>query len=184
MLVGEKVRIRAMEASDMEAVLRWMNDPEIVRSLGTRLPISRDEQEEWYQRTIKDKSKKKMIIETPDGQAVGQVSLMNIDWRNRSAEVGITIGEKDCWGQGLAADAMITVMRFAFYEWNLHRIWLEVVEYNERAIRLYERLGFVRDGLLREAAFAGNRYWDKVVMSILKPELEARYSASKTEQEG
>ena len=182
MLVGRKVRIRGMEESDMEKILEWMNDLEITQFLGTRLPISRTEQQQWYERTVNDKSKKKMIIETFDGEPIGQISLMRIDQRNRSAEIGITIGEKSYWGQGIGYDATLTLLRFVFHEWGFHRVSLHVASFNERAIRLYKKLGFVQDGVLRDNIYTQNGYYDTLVMSILKPEFDSLYGHERSSE--
>lgn len=164
-----------MEESDIKKILEWMNDPEITELLGTRLPISQSEQKQWYEHTINDKSKKKMIIENVGGEPIGQISLMNIDQRNQSVEIGITIGDKSYWGQGMGYDAMFTLLGFVFHEWRFHRVYLHVASFNERAIKLYEKLGFKKDGILRDNIYTRNRYYDSLVMSILKPEFDDHY---------
>ncbi len=99
--------------------------------------------------------------------------MHNIDWKNRSAELlGIFTGEKEYWGQGYGSDAINALLRFAFREMNLHRIYLHVHDYNERAIRCYEKCGFQLEGRQREALFRDGRYHDVLLMSILREGFE------------
>ena len=86
--------------------------------------------------------------------------------------MGIGIGERDCWGKGYGTDAMRVVLRFAFVELNLHRVGLNVFEYNPRAIRSYEKAGFVEEGRLRGFLHRNNRRWDLIFMGILRDEWE------------
>lgn len=95
-----------------------------------------------------------------------------IDWKNRNAELGITIGEKAYWGQGYGTDAIRTLLDLAFREMNLHRIFLRVDEDNARGIRCYEKVGFRQEGTLRDATFKEGTYQSQHVMSILKSEFE------------
>lgn len=77
-----------------------------------------------------------MIEHKESGQTVGIVSLINIDYKNRSAECILDIGARDMWGKGIGTSAMSLILGFAFYELNLHRVYLQVFSFNERAIKL------------------------------------------------
>jgi RimJ/RimL family protein N-acetyltransferase len=96
-----------------------------------------------------------------------------IDWRNRSAIVGIVIGDKSQWGKGYGTDAMRVLMRLAFDKMNLHRLALHVFDYNTRAIASYEKCGFKREGVLRGDHFARGKYHDTILMAILESEYRA-----------
>jgi RimJ/RimL family protein N-acetyltransferase len=96
---------------------------------------------------------------------------------NRRAELGIMIGEKEYWGHGFGTDTMLTLLRFAFEQMNLHKVTLGVFEFNERGLAMYTKLGFVEEGRFREDLFQDGRYWDLVRMSILRREYEALHGA-------
>jgi RimJ/RimL family protein N-acetyltransferase len=101
---------------------------------------------------------------------VGATGLHHTDLRNRHAAFGIVIGEKDFWGKGLGSEATRLVVGYAFGTLNLNRVWLEVYEYNPRAARVYEKAGFRVEGRLRQDTFRDSRYWDTLVMGILRDE--------------
>jgi RimJ/RimL family protein N-acetyltransferase len=95
---------------------------------------------------------------------------MDTDWISRNAEVGIVIGEKDYWNKGYGSEAMQLMLKHGFETLNLHRIWLRVYGFNTRAIRAYEKSGFVHEGRKREASFIQGKYHDVLIMSVLQPE--------------
>jgi RimJ/RimL family protein N-acetyltransferase len=95
---------------------------------------------------------------------------MNIDWRNRSGEVGIMIGEKACWNQGYGTETMQRLLEHGFNTLNLHRIWLQVYAKNPGGIRAYEKAGFTHEGTLRQAHYQHGKYYDVHIMSVLREE--------------
>ena len=109
----------------------------------------------------------------PQGSGTTLIAVQhNIDWKNRKAVQGIFIGEKEYWGRGYGSDAIRALLGFAFREMNLHRVYLSVYDYNERAIRCYEKCGFRHEGRLRKARFSDGRYHDELMMGILREEFE------------
>ncbi|MBC8449073.1 MAG: GNAT family N-acetyltransferase [Chloroflexi bacterium] len=177
MIVGEKTRLRAIERSDIPLFLGWFNDPEVRQYLSMYLPLSEAQEEQWFERQLEDDSRHVFAIETAEGVPIGNLGLHSIDWKNRSAVCGISIGEKEYWNQGYGTDAMRTLLRFAFEELNLHRVFLHVYDFNERAIRCYEKLGFRREGRLRQSQFTEGRYVDELIMGMLREEWRAEEDA-------
>ena len=110
-----------------------------------------------------------MIEYKETGKTVGIVSLINIDYKNRSAECIIDIGVKNMWGKGIGTAAISLVLEFLFNELNLHRVYLQVFSFNERAIKLYEK-GFIHEGKFRQALYRRGKWHDIVIMSIMKKE--------------
>lgn len=109
-----------------------------------------------------------------DNRNIGEGGLWGAFSRNRDAWVSIGIGERELWGKGYGSDALNLLLRFAFRELNLHRVNLGVFGYNPRAIRAYEKLGFVHEGRQRSAMRRGGQRWDEVFMGILRTEWEAQ----------
>jgi len=169
-ILGEKTRLRAIEREDIPTFVRWFNDPEVRRYLEMYVPMSKAEEEQWFERYLKDDSSRFFGIETCDGVLIGNVGLHSIDWKNRSAVLGVVIAEKEYWGKGYGSDAITTLLRFVFGEMNLHRIHLSAFEFNERAINCYEKCGFRREGRARDALFREGRYHDAIHMAILSEE--------------
>ncbi len=100
----------------------------------------------------------------------GNAGFFNLEWTNRSAELGIFIGDKSRWDQGYGTEAVRVMLRHAFNTLNLHRIYLRVFASNARARRSYEKAGFILEGTLRQAVFRHGTYVDMHIMSILRAE--------------
>ena len=98
------------------------------------------------------------------------MGLHNISWVERKAELGIMIGEKEFWGKGYGSDALREVLRISFEKMNLNRVYLRVFENNSRAIRAYEKCGFHIEGSLRQDHYYGRRYYNTLIMAVLKEE--------------
>ena len=171
MLYGQKVVLRAIEPADLPNYVRWINDPEVREFMLWRAPMALAQEERWYEQHLQTDQKDEYGFAIDyEGQHIGGCGLHRIDWRNRSAEFGIFIGEKGLWGQGLGSDATRTLIRFGFEEINLHRINLHVFADNARAIHIYESVGFVHEGRERDAYFRHGHFLDILCMSILAPE--------------
>lgn len=173
MFIGEKVRLRPIEREDLPRYVRWFGDPEVRRHLGIYIPFSLAQEEQWFEHLLERLARSQdvvLAIDTADGVHIGSLGLHSINWKDRSAELGITIGEKAYWSQGYGSDAIRTLLRVAFHEMNLHRVFLLVDADNPRAIRCYEKAGFQREGTSRDAVYRKGAYHDQFVMSVLETE--------------
>lgn len=171
------MRLRPIERDDLPRFVEWFSDPEVRHYLDMYLPFSLAQEERWFENLQERLAKQEVVmltIETSDGAHIGNISLFDINWKDRHAELGITIGDKDYWSQGYGSDSIRTLLRVAFDDMNLHRVYLRVHADNARGLRCYEKVGFQREGTLRESVFRGGRYHDTYVMSILKPEFADR----------
>jgi len=179
-LIGPRIRLRAAEKSDIDTFLRWINDPEVTENLMLVSPMSRVEEERWYENMLNlSPNEHVMVIDirdpkkTGEWRAIGTCQFTSIDWRNRSAELGIMIGEKPLWNQGYGTETMQLLLQHGFNSLNLHRIWLQVYAKNPRGIRAYEKAGFTYEGKFRQAHYQHGQYYDVHLMSILKAEWQA-----------
>ena len=185
MITGERIRFRGVERADLPVFVKWLNDPEVRQGILIHHPFSQPEEDNWYEEMLKRpidehvlgievRLSSEQTRETPapdveeHWKLIGSLAFTNFDWRNRSSEFGIMIGEKTYWNQGYGAEAVRLLVRHGFDTLNLNRIFLHVFENNPRAIRAYEKAGFVREGRLRQAEFTDGKYIDILVMSILK----------------
>ncbi|NPV07934.1 MAG: GNAT family N-acetyltransferase [Anaerolineae bacterium] len=169
---GSLVRLRPVTREDLPRYVEWIADPEVRRHLNFYRPLSLEDEEHWFERLRGDGGQEVFAIETLEGRHIGGIGLHGIHTRYRLAEAGIFIGAKECWGRGYGTDAMRLLLAFAFDQLNLHRVFLNVHSDNLRALRSYEKCGFVLEGTLRQAAYKDGRYWDVHVMAVLKDEFE------------
>jgi len=176
MIVGERVRLHPVKRDDLPRFVEWFSDPDVRRYLDMYLPFSLAEEERWFERLVERMERQEIVmltIKTCDGAHIGNISLFDINWKDRHAELGITIGDKDYWSQGYGSDAIRAMLRLAFDEMNLHRVFLRVHADNLRGISCYDGVGFEREGTLRESVFREGVYHDAHVMSILRSEFDS-----------
>lgn len=172
MLVGNRVRLRAIERSDIPNFVRWLNDREVTDTLLIHSPLSAAAEEAWFVRHLAANPDEVEILGIEilagdDWIHVGNTGLHNIETVNRAAEFGIFIGEKQYWNQGFGREAARLMLKHGFGDLNLNRIYLYVYQTNPRAIKAYEAAGFVREGVLRQAIYKNGRYIDVFLMSVL-----------------
>ena len=172
MLEGELVRLRAREPEDEPLHYRWFNDPQITEYLGRRYPESHATTLEHLRPAAKwGRSAGFSIERLDDGRCIGEVFLGSISDENRSARLGIAIGDRASWDGGFGTDTMRTVCRFGFEMMNLHRIELAVDAENARARQVYAKVGFRVEALLRDARYKLGRYRIDVLMGLLEGDL-------------
>lgn len=165
---GSDVRLRALEPGDSDALFRWINDRETVVFNAPFEPVLREDHDRWFDAVRASRSVHIFAIEEcAGGRLVGSCQLLNVSAKHRKAELQIRIGEPAARDRGLGTQAVRQLLAFGFGELGLHRIALTVRADNPRAIRAYEKCGFEREGLLRDAAFIEGRFVDLVCMAAL-----------------
>ena len=173
MILGERVYLRAVELTDLDSCVRWMNDAEVTGFLATGVfPISRLAEQGWLERAARAESptNRNFAVCLIDGDRhIGNAGLHSIDWLSGVAELGIMIGEKDCWNQGYGTDVVRTLTTFAFRQAHLRKVFLRVFSHNQRAIRCYEKCGFRHEGRLSAQVFKDGRYVDEILMGLFAP---------------
>lgn len=170
---GKRVRLALLRKDDAATVARWTEDGGYLRLQDTG--VARPESEESIATDIERDNESTTtfafgIRRISDDALLGTVGLFDIEWANRTAWVGIGLGDRADWNQGYGSEAMGLVARYAFDELNLHRLQLTVIDYNPRAIAMYEKLGFVREGNYREFGERDGARYDLLLYSLLRPE--------------
>jgi len=176
LLRSERAFLRPPERDDIPTFIEWLSDADLVESLGIRAPFSRVAEESWFDelQKIQGKTTWHFVICLREGRRpIGFCALHDVEPVNGMAELGIGIGERAEWDKGYGSEAMGVLLDFAFGELRLHRVFLHVFEGNERAVHVYERLGFRHEGTEREAYYRHGRFHDVHVMGILADEWAA-----------
>ncbi len=169
--IGESIYLRPLERADAPRMAAWFNDYDVSRTTSRYRPFTVVEQERMIDQHADSKDDVVVgIIARATDELVGVIGLHGVADKNRRAMLGIAIGEKAEWGRGYATEASRLMLAVAFETLNLHRVWLDVFADNARALRCYDKLGFKRDGVLREHVFRDGAYCDLVYMSMLRDE--------------
>ncbi|HEV8488454.1 MAG TPA: GNAT family protein [Candidatus Limnocylindrales bacterium] len=179
-LRGRRTFLRAAERSDIPAMVPWLNDYGMSRFITTRAPMSVAQEERWFDGMLERQGTSGwffIICRLGDDTPIGTLGLFEVDLTNGSAGIGISLGDPAITGQGLGTDALEALLDFGFGRLRLERLWLDVYDFNERAIRSYEKAGFVREGVARHGAYRDGRFVDVVAMAILRDEWAARRAA-------
>jgi RimJ/RimL family protein N-acetyltransferase len=175
-LRGDRIWLRPLEEGDMVAYAAGINDVEVGIPAGYRWPMSVDLARAWLERQQDSVQRGDeflfAICELGDDRFVGTTWLKEVSWVDGSAELAIYM-DRDHIGAGWGTDAQRTLLRFGFISLGLRRIWLTVDADNARAIRSYEKVGFRREGVMRQAHRGLNGLADSVLMAILREEWEA-----------
>ncbi len=172
MLVDNNFRLRLLDKKDLPLVKELREDPKTQQFLGTFCLLNSSSQERWFENLQNDPTKCYLIFEFYDGENfifLGLVRISEIDYIHRSMCVGGDIVHLQR-GKGYAKQMYKLIFDYAFNQLNMHRLYLFVLESNQRAINLYEKLGFVHEGAQRQAIFKDNMYYDYLMMGILKEE--------------
>lgn len=173
MLSGQLVRLREYRRSDTARAQAFINDPEVARmiNVGNPYPYNFESELSFVEGQSSISPTYNFAIEVlENGLYIGGCGAHNVNWRNRSAVVGIMVGDSAYWGRGYGTDAMQLLLRFLFEQMDMHRVSLQVFGYNQRAVRSYEKCGFVQEGVHRDAIYYDGRYHDEITMAILSTE--------------
>jgi len=176
MVRGRHVYLRPAERTDLPTFVAWLNDAETTAGLSTRAPMSLPLEERWFESVLERHGREGyhfVICLLADGRPIGSASLFELDTMNGQAGFGIFIGDEAMRGHGYGTDALDALVDFGFGELRLERIWLDVFTDNARAMRSYEKAGFVLEGTQRRAFYRRGAYRDAHRMSLLRAEWEA-----------
>ena len=129
-------------------------------------------------REVDGEKKKKLksisfsIYDKATFKLIGNIGISSIDLKNKHAEIGMAIGDKNYWGKGYGTDTIKVILNYCFSKLDLNKVYLDVWEENKRAINCFLKCDFKNDGVLRQHVRKGNKYHNKLVMSILRSEWE------------
>jgi len=180
-----RVYLRALEVDDHKTTLNWRRDDEIAYGYGgIRHFVSSENENKWIEGRIFDKVNVTAGICLKDtNELIGLVFLTDIDLQNKTGHCPSFIGVKKYWGKGFATEARILILKYAFYERGLNRIWAKILEDNIASIKMCEKCGYTKEGLLRNSRFKKGELKNEYIYSILKPEFDQLLKESYSDYE-
>lgn len=173
-LHGDRISLMPLEERHAEALHRNVTDPELRRWTGTHADFTVEQLRIWCATRAEQTDRLDLAVEDRHtGEFVGELALLDVDFDNETAGFRIALSP-DRTGQGLGTEATRLLLSYAFDRVGLHRVQLEVFDFNERAIRSYRKSGFVEEGRLRQTLLWGGRRYDTIVMGALRPQRQPR----------
>jgi len=178
MLVGDKVKLRPVEETDLSLLVEWRNRVDIWGCFFNKFPLSLSGQLNWYRSLLEDQQRLLLMIEDINSsQPVGTIGFDRIDHVNQLAEYGnLLIGDKGSRRLGFAGEATSLLVSYGFNRLNLNRIFLHVLADNDRALKFYRRYGFSEEGRLHEAFFDQGAFRDVLVLAMLRVDFQSRFA--------
>ena len=163
-------KLRELERKDLPAINAWRNDPGLISNLGAPFRyINLDVDTKWFDNYLNNRNNQVRcaIVDETSDDILGLVSLTSIDQLNQSAEFHIMIGDSSNHNKGIGSYAVKEMLCHAFDNLNLRSIELSVLKDNDRARHVYEKNGFVLEGIKRNAKFKSGRFVDMCIYAIL-----------------
>lgn len=180
-LVGDRIYLspRSMDEEDTEKFTEWLNDFEVTDYTGRSGLLMSLEGEKKYLSENSNPEATFAIVTLEEDKLIGTVGLENINNINRSAVLGIFIGDKDYRSKGYGTEAIRLLLDFGFNYMNLHSIKLNLLSANERAFKCYSKCGFKEAGRIRDNVFVNGKYYDTIAMDILESEFKDNFIRNK-----
>lgn len=180
-LCGDAVYLRPITRQDHDVYYRALYEPTGRYFTGAQAVYSQEAVANAFERFDADDSRVDLLIcSQATDEVVGDISLNSMDSNNRSGSLRLAIFEPANYSKGYGTEALILMLDYGFGIRNLHRIELHVYAYNDRAIHTYEKVGFQKEGVMRDALYYDHKWTDVFIMSMLEEEFRAKYKRATT----
>ena len=180
-LIGERIYLSPRNNEEIEKFTQWLNDFQTTDYLGrSSYIITLESEKQYFEETI-DKNYNFFIVTLDDDKLIGTVGLEKFDAINRTATLGIFIGDKEYRSQGYGTEAIKLILDYGFNYLNLNNIKLDLMSFNERALKCYQKCGFKEYGRRRKCKFINGKYYDCIEMDILAEEFKESYIKNKNQ---
>lgn len=180
-LVGDRIYLSPRNAEDYEKFTEWLNDFETTDYIGYSGKLMSIQGEKEFLESNNNPEATFSIITLNEDKIIGTVGLENFNYVDRTATLGIFIGDREYRSQGYGTEAIRMVLEYGFKYKNLHNIKLDLVSFNERAFKCYQKCGFKEYGRRRESKFLNGKYYDTVSMDILESEFQGDWIRNKNQ---
>lgn len=173
---GRQVALGPLRRDLIPLFVEWLNDFDVTRTIALlQRPMTAEMEEQWYAKvSVSERDVVFVVYDLPSLRPIGTAGLHDIDFAHGTAEFGILIGDKALWGRGYGTEAVSLTVAYGFEQLGLHNIMLRVFANNERAARIYERVGFRHMGVRREASWAEGGRIDIIYMDCLRGDFVAQ----------
>ncbi|MDU4695304.1 MULTISPECIES: GNAT family N-acetyltransferase [Paenibacillus] len=178
-LVGSRLYLSPVNPEDAETYAHWINDLSVSVRLGTSREVIGLQREQKFLEDLAKEGQNYAIVQLDGDQLLGNCSLFAIDHVRRVAEVGIFLGDEGQRGQGYGTEALQLICEYGFKILNLNNIMLRVFEFNQPAIRCYEKAGFRVFGRRSRSYYVNNDYFDEIYMELLRDDCQTSYLDAK-----
>ncbi len=175
-----RIYLRALEPEDYLTSYRWRNDHELMGGV-ISLPrfVSKETERKWVLNAIEEhetgKAVRLAICTVKDNRHIGYIYLKNIDYQNKTCEVGTLIGDRAYLKLGLATEARLALFKYAFLELGMNRISARILKINKNSINSGEKFGYTCEGVLRKAVYRHGEFFDVLLFSMLREEFFEKY---------
>lgn len=180
MLKGKLVGLAAVERDDLKQLRDWRNNTEFRKHFREYRELNMANQEQWFeQKVMKDPTTMMFSIRRlSDNELLGCCGFVYISWVHRHADLSLYVGWNNEYidDTGYAEDACRELLRYGFHELTLNKVWTEIYDFDEKKWRLYKKIGFQKDGVLRQNYFYDGKWWDSRIISLLAEEFKSHYS--------
>jgi RimJ/RimL family protein N-acetyltransferase len=168
MLNGKLVSLRGVDKEDAELIREWLTEPDLLHLMGARpIPLGGLDIDKLPE-LFRLREGRVLAILSKDKNLVGLVAVGNFHEFNRTASIMILIGDRAEWNRGYGTDALLAVTKFVFDDLNLNCVEALVPEYNLRALKVFQKVGYQVEGTLRHRFFGRGRYWNMVAISAVR----------------
>ena len=172
MIKGKLVGLRAVEKEDLSLFRDWRNIVDFRKHFREVRELSLIDQEKWFESLQNTSHINFMftIVDLETSIPIGAAGLLYINWINRSGDFSFYIGQHESYidDKGVAKEAAQLLIDYGFKNLNLHKIWMELYEFDTKKIDFFtNEFNFKQDGLLRDNCFEDGKYWDSLIISIL-----------------
>lgn len=178
-LQSERIYLRSIKESDAPIMLESTKDEEIRYMTGTKSTFTLEQIQSYINNISKDSSRNDLAICLKENdQMIGELSITDIEEEAKKAGLRISMNSIELTGKGYGTEAIKLILKFVFEDLELNRLQLEVFSHNIRGIRTYEKVGFIKEGTLRESLYYNGKYSDEIIMSILRKDYKKQSSIS------
>lgn len=162
----KKMKVSKLNQNHLEERCNWLNHPDVYQHMNMQYPITLIETEKWFDRAVINNLRIDLVFEE-NKSIIAMTGLTNIDTNNGLAEFYIMVNP-NFQGNGYGSKSTIFTINYAFNNYNIHKIYLYTNEFNERANKLYEKLGFQLEGIMRKHKFKNGKLIDRCIYGLLK----------------
>ena len=172
-MVGERVYLRPIERADLDqGWLKWINDHTLNRFLESSFPVNRESLERYYEASQPPDVFMFAICLKENDTYIGNARLSSVNWVHRRCMYGRLIGEAEYRTRGYGSEALILLLRYGFHHLGMNRIDSAAYADNEVSLASNRKVGFKREGVMRQASYKDGRFHDLVMLAMLRSEFD------------